>query len=102
MTAEFQQLNLLILTHVSFLRNLRRQMIAASGGSVILQGGEGRHTSIHDGTDGGSVALTGGKSYGHGYHDDGGSVNIAAGAALRGDGGGVNITSGSSLDKSSE
>jgi len=75
---------------------------AATGGNVILQGGEGRHRSIHDGSDGGSLVLSGGKSYGSGFHDDGGSVNITAGASLHGDGGNVSIASGSSDSKSSE
>lgn len=69
---------------------------------MILQGGEGRHRSIHDGSDGGSLVLSGGKSYGSGFHDDGGSVNITAGASLHGDGGNVSIASGSSDSKSSE
>lgn len=69
---------------------------------MILQGGEGRHRSIHDGSDGGTLVLSGGKSYGAGFHDDGGSVKIAAGASLQGDGGNVSIASGSSDSKSSE
>jgi hypothetical protein len=69
---------------------------------VVLQGGEGRHTSVHDGTDGGSVYLRGGESFGNSLHDDGGSVNIAAGASRQGDGGNITIASGSSGSKSSE
>jgi len=76
--------------------------ITATGGTVILQGGEGRHTSVHDGNDGGSVVLRGGKSYGNGFHDDVGSVNIAAGASSQGDGGYIVVASGSSESKSSE
>lgn len=76
--------------------------ITASGGSVLLQGGEGRHTSIHDGTDGGSVVLRGGRSLGNSLHDDGGSVNITAGGSRQGDGGNITIASGSSGSKSSE
>ena len=73
----------------------------STGGSVNLQGGEGRHRSVHDGGDGGSLVLSGGKSYGSGFHDDGGSVNITAGASRHGDGGNVSIASGSSDSKSS-
>ena len=76
--------------------------LAASGGTVVVQGGEGRHNSIHDGTDGGSVLVFGGKSHGLGYFDNGGSVNVTAGSSLRGDGGRIGILSGSSLSKSSE
>ncbi len=76
--------------------------LAASGGTVIVQGGEGRHSSVRDGTDGGSVSVIGGKSHGLGIFDDGGSVNISAGASLRGDGGSIGIVSGSSQSKSSE
>ena len=77
-------------------------IFAATGGSVNLQGGEGGHGSVHDGSDGGSLVLSGGKSYGSGFHDDGGSINITSGASLRGDGGNVSIASGSSDGKSSE
>ena len=73
----------------------------STGGSVNLQGGKGRHRSVHDGGDGGSLVLSGGKSYGSGFHDDGGSVNITAGASRHGDGGNVSIASGSSDSKSS-
>ena len=53
-----------------------------TGGSVNLQGGEGRHRSVHYGSDGGSLVLSGGKSYGSCFHVDGGSVNITAGAMV--------------------
>jgi hypothetical protein len=76
--------------------------LAASGGAVILQGGEGRHSSIRDGTDGGSVSVVGGKTHGLGTFDDGGAVNISAGSSLRGNGGSIGIVSGSSQSKSSE
>lgn len=67
-----------------------------------MQGGEGTHSSIHDGTDGGSVSVIGGKSNGLGIFDDGGSINITAGASRRGDGGSIGILSGSSHSKSSK
>ena len=72
-----------------------------TGGSVSLQGGKGRHRSVHDGTDGRFIILIGGKFYGSGFHNDGGSVNITAGASLHGDGGNVGIASGSSDGKAS-
>ena len=46
--------------------------------------------------------MSGGKSYGSGFHDDGGSINITSGASLCGDGGNVSIVSGLSDGKSSE
>jgi len=66
---------------------------SASGGSVLLQGGQGQHSSPHDGSDGGSVLLMGGESRGLGWHDHGGSIELTAGTARRGTGGDVFVSS---------
>ena len=76
---------------------------AASGGSAILQGGDGRHSNIHDGShNGGSVVLAGGNSDGPALSDSGGSINITAGESWGGDGGSIVVSSGSSAQRSSE
>ena len=74
----------------------------ASGGSVVLQGGQGQHSSPHDGSDGGSVLVMGGDSLGLGWHDHGGSIEVTAGTARRGTGGNVLVSSGTSSQASSK
>jgi len=74
----------------------------ASGGSVLLQGGQGQHSSPHDGSDGGSVLMMGGESLGLGWHDHGGSIELTAGRARRGTGGEVLVSSGTSSESSSK
>ena len=68
----------------------------ASGGSIFLEGGEGLHTSPHDGSDGGAVLIVGGASHGFGWDDHGGSIEINGGGANRGTGGDVLVSSGAS------
>jgi hypothetical protein len=74
----------------------------ASGGSIFLEGGEGLHTSPHDGSDGGSVLIVGGASHGFGWDDHGGSIEINGGGANRGTGGDVLVSSGASGEASSK
>ena len=52
----------------------------ASGGSVVIAGGEGSNTYQYDGGDGGFVQIFGGAAQGGYEQDDGGNVEIAGGS----------------------
>ena len=84
------------------LTNSYTRIYLASGGSIFLEGGEGLHTSPHDGSDGGSVLIVGGASHGFGWDDHGGSIEINGGGANRGTGGDVLVSSGASGEASSK
>jgi hypothetical protein len=73
--------------------------LGATGGQIVVKGGEGRNSSPVDGGDGGTVSLKGGAGSGYASGDAGGGITLNAGATDgNGFGGTVALVSGPRYD----
>ena len=85
---------------VKFTAGTTSAPFAASGGRVVVMGGEGRNTNNIDGGDGGAVRIQGGEAHGLASEDMGGAIEITGGPVSgNGYGGTIALVSGPSADR---